>query len=86
MSVCFVSVYGSVQNFSTDKSTYSDGDTIVISGQVDYNPNIPSIILQIINPEETGFTGIADVSPTSDGSFSTKFHVGGPTWSSSGSL
>jgi len=85
MSISFISVYGSVQNFSTDKSTYSDGDTIIISGVVDYNPDIPSVILQIINPEETGFTGIADVSPKSDGSFSTKIHVGGPTWSSSGS-
>jgi len=85
ISVTFASAYGLVQNFSTDKSTYYDGDTIIISGRVDYNPDIPSVILQIINPEETGFTGIADVSPKSDGSFSTKIHVGGPTWSSSGS-
>jgi len=85
MSVGIVSVYGSIQNFSTDKYTYSDGDSIIISGQVDYNPNIPSIVLQIINPDETGFTGIDDISPNPDGSFSTKFHVGGPTWSSSGS-
>jgi hypothetical protein len=84
ISVSSIFVYGSVQNFSTDKSTYSDGDTIIISGVVDYNPDIPSVILQIINPEETGFTGIADISPKSDGSFSTKIHVGGPTWSSSG--
>lgn len=84
VSISFISVYGSVQNFSTDKSTYYDGDTILISGTVNYDPSIPSVILQIINPEETGFAGIADISPKSDGSFFTKINVGGPTWSSDG--
>ncbi|MBM2819810.1 MAG: hypothetical protein HW410_1492 [Nitrosarchaeum sp.] len=82
--ISFISVYGSVQNFSTDKSTYYDGDTILISGTVNYDPSIPSVILQIIDPEETGFAGIADISPKSDGSFFTKINVGGPTWSSDG--
>ena len=83
-SISFISVYGSVQNFSTDKSTYYDGDTISISGSVNYDPSIPSVILQIINPEESGFAGIADISPKSDGSFFATINVGGPTWPSDG--
>jgi len=77
-------VFGSVQNFSTDKSIYYDGDTLKISGTVNYDPVIPSVILQIITPRETGLAGIANVLPKSDGSFSTAFRVGGPTWPEDG--
>ena len=75
---------GEVQNFSIDKSIYHDGDTLKISGTVNYDATIPSVILQIITPGETGLAGIANVLPNSDGSFSALFHVGGPTWSESG--
>ena len=77
-------MFGSVQNFSTDKSIYYDGDTLKISGTVNYDPVIPSVILQIITPRETGLAGIANVLPKSDGSFSTAFRVGGPTWPEDG--
>ena len=77
-------MFGSVQNFSTDKSIYHDGDTLKISGTVNYDATIPSVILQIITPSESGLAGIANVLPKSDGSFSTTFHVGGPTWSEDG--
>ncbi len=77
-------MFGSVQNFSIDKSIYHDGDTLKISGTVNYDATIPSVILQIITPGGTGLAGIANVSPNSDGSFSTTFHVGGPTWSEDG--
>ena len=77
-------MFGSVQNFSTDKSIYHDGDTLKISGTVNYDAAIPSIILQIITPSGAGLAGIANVLPKSDGSFSTIFHVGGPTWSEDG--
>jgi hypothetical protein len=80
----FVSVLGSVENFSIDKSLYHDGDTLKISGTVNYDPVIPSVILQIITPGGTGLAGIANVLPKSDGSFSTMFHVGGPTWPEDG--
>ena len=80
----FVSVFGYVQNFSIDKSTYHDGDTIEIAGTVNYDATIPSVILQIIAPGGTGLAGIANILPKSDGSFSTTFHVGGPTWSEDG--
>ena len=80
----FISIFGSVQNFSTDKSTYYDGDTLKISGTVNYDPVIPSVILQIITPGGTGLAGIANILPKSDGSFTATFHVGGPTWSDEG--
>ena len=77
-------MFGDVQNFSIDKLTYHDGDTLKISGTVNYDPVIPSVILQIITPGGTGLAGIANVLPKSDGSFSATFHVGGPTWSDDG--
>ncbi|MDO8640752.1 MAG: hypothetical protein Q7R33_04345, partial [Nitrosarchaeum sp.] len=77
-------MFASVQNFSTDKSIYHDGDTLKISGTVNYDTTIPSVILQIIAPGGTGLAGIANILPKSDGSFSTIFHVGGPTWSEDG--
>ena len=84
VAINFVSVSGEVQNFSIDKSIYHDGDTLKISGTVNYDATIPSVILQIITPGETGLAGIANILPNSDGSFSALFHVGGPTWSESG--
>ena len=80
----FISVFGSVENFSMDKSTYHDGDILKISGTVNYDASIPSVILQIITPGGSGLAGIANVLPNSDGSFSASFHVGGPTWSEFG--
>ena len=77
-------MFGSVQNFSTDKLTYHDGDALKISGTVNYDPTIPSVILQIITPGGTGLAGIGTALPKSDGSFSFIFHVGGPTWSDDG--
>ena len=77
-------MFGSVQNFSTDKSLYHNGDTLKISGTVNYDATIPSVILQIITPSGDGLAGIANVLPKSDGFFSTTFHVGGPTWSEYG--
>ena len=77
-------MFGSVQNFSIDKSLYYSGDTLKVSGNVNYDATIPSVILQIITPGETGLAGIANVLPKSDGSFSTTFRVGGPTWPTSG--
>ena len=77
-------MFGSVQNFSIDKSIYHDGDTLKISGTVNYDTTIPSVIIQIITPGGAGLAGIANILPKSDGSFSTTFHVGGPTWSEDG--
>jgi hypothetical protein len=73
-----------VQSFSTDQSIYHDGNVIKISGTVNYDPDVPSVILQIITPDGMGIVGIANVIPKSDGSFSATFHAGGPTWLTAG--
>ena len=84
VSVSLVSVNASVQNFSTDKSLYHDGDTIYISGKVTYDSSIPSVILQIITPDGNGLAHIANIIPKNDGSFSKSIHAGGPTWTQEG--
>lgn len=84
VSISLVSVNASVQNFSTDKSLYHDGDTIYISGKVTYDSSIPSVILQIITPDGNGLAHIANIIPKNDGSFSKSIHAGGPTWTQEG--
>ena len=80
----FIPAYAEVQTISSDKSEYYDGDTITISGQVNFDPDIPSIIIQILTPSKDNFAVIANVFPNNDGSFSTTFHAGGPTWPGDG--
>lgn len=88
ISVLFlVSMYsanGTVQNFAVDKSLYHDGDSIKISGKVDYDPAIPFVILQIITPDGSGLVHVANIIPNSDGTFSKSVRAGGPTWSENG--
>jgi len=80
----FIPAYAEVLTISSDKPEYSDGETITISGQVDFDPDIPSIIIQILTPSKDNFAVIANVFPNNDGSFSTTFHAGGPTWPGDG--
>jgi len=80
ISLSFSSVYGTVNSASTDKLLYQNGDSIIISGNVDYDSEIPSIIIQIITPSGTGLAHIAAVVPQTSGSFtSLPIHAGGPT-------
>lgn len=79
-----VPAYAEVISVSSDKSKYYSGDTITISGQVNFDPNIPSVIIQILTPAKDNFAGIANVFPNPNGSFSTTFHAGGPTWPGDG--
>jgi hypothetical protein len=79
----FIPVYAEVLTISSDKSEYFDGDTITISGQVNFDPEIPFIIIQILTPTET-FADFGQVIPNTSGSFSTTFHAGGPTWPGNG--
>lgn len=76
--------YAEVLNVSSDESEYFDGDTIKISGKVKFDPDIPSVIIQILTPAKDNFASIANAIPNSDGSFSTTFHAGGPTWPADG--
>ncbi len=73
-----------VNNFSTDKSLYYLGDSIKITGNVDYDSAIPSIIIQIITPSGSGLAHIDSAIPKNDGTFSKTLHAGGPTWNEDG--
>ena len=73
-----------VGDFSTDQSLYHKDDTLNISGNVSYDPDIPFVTIQIFTPEKLNFADFNTVLVNSDGSFSDSFHVGGPTWTTDG--
>ena len=79
-SVSMVFASATVQNFSINKSVFHEGDSIIVSGQVNYDPATPFIILQVITPDGAGLAHIANILPKNDGSFSKTIHAGGPTW------
>jgi len=80
----FSPAFAEILTISSDKSEYNGGDTIIISGQVNFDPGIPSIVIQILTPSKDNFVDIANVFPNNDGSFSITFHAGGPTWPGDG--
>ncbi len=84
IALFFIPAYGDVLNVSTDKSVYNNGEKIIVSGKVKYNENIPSIIIQILNPAKNNFADIGNVIPKKDGTFSATFNTGGPTWTNLG--
>ncbi len=78
------SVFGVVENFTTDRSLYHKDNQLNISGSVSYDPEIPFVTIQIFTPGKLNFADFNTVPVNADGSFSTVFHVGGPTWTSDG--
>ncbi len=80
----FVSAFGMVNDLSTNKSFYYDGDQLIVSGDVSYDPSIPFVTVQIFTPGKSNFADFDTVPANADGSFSAAFNVGGPTWSSYG--
>ena len=82
--VTFVSVYAVVDDFTTDKSLYHNGDNLIISGNVSYDSDIPFVTIQIFTPGKSNFADFNTIPVNSDGSFSSMFNVGGPTWTSDG--
>ncbi|WP_246282008.1 hypothetical protein [Nitrosopumilus ureiphilus] len=76
--------FGTVNNFTTDKSLYHLGDSIKITGNVNYDSAIPSIIIQIITPSGSGLAHVDSVIPKNDGTFTKILHAGGPTWNENG--
>ncbi|MGI0046764.1 MAG: PEFG-CTERM sorting domain-containing protein [Nitrosotalea sp.] len=68
---------------STDKSSYTVGDTIVISGQVQaVVPGTP-LTVQILD-SNTNLIQIAQIDVSSDGKFTKSFLASGPLWVSNG--
>ena len=76
--------FGEVCDFSTDKSLYHMSDKLTISGNISYDPGVPFVTIQIFTPDKYNFVDFNTVPVNSDGSFSTTFHVGGPTWTVDG--
>ena len=72
--------FATVNDFTTDKSLYHLDDSIILSGKVSYDPNITSIIIQIITPSGNGLAHIDHAIPKNDGTFTKSIHAGGPTW------
>ncbi len=80
----FSTAFGSVDDFTTNKSLYHKDDQLTISGSVSYDPEIPFVTIQIFTPGKANFADFNTIPANSDGSFSATFHVGGPTWTSDG--
>jgi len=67
---------------TTDKPTYSDGNTIIISGTVAEQLNIP--ISVIIKDSSNNIVYIAQTNPNSDNTYSTQAVAGGDLWKTTG--
>jgi hypothetical protein len=80
----FVVSFASINDFTTDKTLYNTDDSIIISGNVDNNPDLFSIILQIITPGGSGLAHVDSIIPNNDGSFTKTINAGGPTWPENG--
>ncbi len=66
----------------TDKSSYSDGDQITISGTVSSQLNVPVSIV-IKGPSQNPVT-IGQVTVNSDNTYSTQVTAGGKLWTATG--
>ena len=80
----FSLAFGSVDDFTTDKSLYYEGDTLHVSGTVSSELDSPNVTIVIFNPGKSTFVTLGSAIANSDGSFSSTLLVGGPTWSTYG--
>ena len=67
---------------TTDKTSYSDGNTILISGKVSEQLNVPISI--IIKDTSQHVVFIGQVNPNPDNTYSTQAVAGGSLWTSAG--
>ena len=79
-----VPTFATVDDFTTDKFLYHQGDQLTISGNVSYDSEIPFVTIQIFTPGKSNFADFNTILANPDGSFSATFNVGGPTWTSDG--
>ncbi|MEM3144227.1 MAG: hypothetical protein QXW91_06365, partial [Candidatus Nitrosotenuis sp.] len=64
-----------------DKSTYTYGDTIRVSGTVQFEEGM-FLVIQLRSPSD--ILDIAQMTPNQNGSFSATFEAEGPKWQQSG--
>lgn len=70
-------------SISLDKTSYTFGDVIMISGDVSYVEG-NFIGLQIVSPLESDIVVIDQFFPQNDGTFSKSYKTQGPKWSEEG--
>jgi len=80
----FATSFATVNDFTTDKILYHTDDSILLSGTVVYDPDLFSIIVQIITPSGNGMAHVDSIIPKNDGTFTKIINAGGPTWSEDG--
>jgi len=78
----FTPIYATT--FSVDKSTYENGDIIVLSGFVATVEAGQFVSVQILNPSQSDLVQIDTFPPNSDGSFSRSYKAEGPKWNMDG--
>jgi hypothetical protein len=69
---------------TTDKPTYSDGNTIIISGTVAEQLNIPISVIIKDSSSPPNIVYIAQTNPNSDNTYSTQAVAGGDLWKTTG--
>ena len=70
-------------SINTDLPTYSQGDTIIMSGHVRDVENGTDVTLRVFNSIPNMIT-VAQIRPSSDGSFTKTFLATGPLWKDAG--
>ena len=75
--------YAFAESISSDKQNYFLGETIVISGAVNYSEG-KFIGLQILNPSKSDIVVIDQFFPKSDGTFSKSYNAKGAKWTENG--
>ncbi|MGI0086599.1 MAG: PEFG-CTERM sorting domain-containing protein [Nitrosotalea sp.] len=70
-------------SIQTNSPSYGQGDTIIINGAVKNVSNQTAVTVRIMNSLKN-MVSIAQIAPSSDGSFSTKVLATGPLWTKAG--
>ena len=78
------SAFGATVTFSTDKSTYSSGESIKLTGTITQAGSGQFVIVQIINPSDSELVAADQFLPNSDGTFSKTYLANGPKWNQEG--
>jgi len=76
--------FGATVTFSTDKSAYSSGDSIKVTGKISPLGEGQFVVVQIINPSDSDLVVADQFLPQSDGTFSKTYLADGPKWSQEG--
>jgi len=72
-------------SISTNRASYGNGDTVVISGNIkNYDPSSGQGLTFLITSPDNNIVTLGKLTPNSDGSFEKTFVAGGPLWKSSG--